>query len=321
MSKQTNFKKIFIIIGVLLVLLLIVKLKDRKQGDRSFKAYVVQIDTSIVNNIIITPKGKTERVNLIKEGKLWMMSINNKKVQADNGFIDNLLGQVAALKTKSIAATSKDKWVEYEVTDSAASHIVLKEGKKVLSDFLIGKFSYKQPPQGQNPNRQRQNIQMTSYVRINKENEVYAVDGYLSMMFNRDADAFRNKMVVSGEPQKWKKLVYSYPADSSFTLTNMNNKWMVNGALADSASVATYFSRIKNLSNSTYDNNMELFDGQQAEFSVRIEADNATPIEVKAFRNNTGELVYISNQNKGNVLKSASIQQTLFVGKEQFIIP
>lgn len=321
MSKQTNFKKIFIIIGVLVALLLIVKIKDRKQGDRSFKAYVLQVDTAKVDAINITPKGSEETVSLIKEGETWMLSMAGKKISADESMIESLLSQSASLKTKSVAATTKDRWAEYEVTDSAATRVVLKEGKKTVSDFLIGKFSYKQPPQGQNPYmQQRQNIQMTSYVRLNEEKEVYAVDGYLSMMFNRDTDAFRNKTVISGDPANWKKLVYSYPADSSFTLVNQGGKWMVNGAMADSASVASYLSKVSNLNGNSFDNVTELFDGQQAELIVRIEGDNAAPIEVKAYRNNSGELIYTSSLNTGNILASENIKTSLFVGKDEFII-
>lgn len=322
MSKQTNFKKIFIIIGVLLALLLIVKIKDRKQGDRSFKAYVLQVDTAIVDAINITPKGSDESIRLEKQDAAWILNLAGKKVSADKGMIESLLSQSASLKTKSVAATSKDRWSEYEVTDSAATRVVLKEGKKILSDFLIGKFSYKQPPQGQNPYmQQRQNVQMTSYIRLNDEKEVYAVDGYLSMMFNRNTDAFRNKTVVTGNPENWKKLVFSYPADSSFTLVNQGGKWMVNGSLADSASVASYLSKIRYLNGSSFDSETELFEGQQAELSVRIEGNNAAPIEVKAYRNNNGELVYTSSLNKGNILASENIKTSLFIGKDGFMAP
>ena len=51
MSKQNNMKRITIILGVLLVLLLVLKLKDRKQGDRSFKEYIVEVDTAKVDNL------------------------------------------------------------------------------------------------------------------------------------------------------------------------------------------------------------------------------------------------------------------------------
>jgi len=320
MSKKTNFKKITALLVVLIAVLIIVKVKDSKQGDRSFKAFVVQIDTAGVDQITITPKGAKEKVILAKENDVWMLSLNDKKVQADDELIDDLLGQVCAMKTKSVAATSKDKWADYEVTDSTGSRISISKGKKKLTDFMLGKFSYKQP-QGQNPYMQQQNVQMTSYLRLSDENEVYAVDGYLSMMFNRDASSFRSNNVLIGKPNTWKKLVYTYPADSSFSLVNQNGKWMVNGIMADSTAVDNYFSKVRMFSNSDFDNEAQITNGQQSEFSLRIEGDNFKPIEINAYRNSAGELLYTSSQNKGNIFKSDIIKETLFVGKKQFFVP
>lgn len=319
MSKQTNFKKIVIILGVLLVLLLVIKLKDRKQGDRSFKAYVLAIDTSEVNVIKITPKGSSDAIKIKKEGSIWMLHKDDAEVQADGEIIMDLLSQVALLKTKSVAATSKQKWADYEVTDSTGSRITLLNNKKELADFMLGKFSYSQP-QGQAQNmQQQQNIIMTSYIRLFNENEVYAVDGYLSMMFNRDYNSFRENAVVVGNPDTWKKIIFSYPADSSFTLVNQNNKWMVNGLLADSMAIDSYFSKIRMLTDTNFDNEFKLSAAQQAEFNVRIEGDNFTPIEVNAYRNQAGELVFSSSQSKGSFIKSSAVREALFVNKQLFL--
>lgn len=313
-----NFKKISLILAVLLVLLAVLKIKDRK-GDRSFKAYVLTVDTAKVSTISIIPKGLSEATTIEKDGKLWMLNIGDKKVQADGETIMELLKQITALKTKNVAATSKQKWADYEVTDSTGSRIIIKDGKKELADFILGKFSYTQP-QGQNQYmQQQQNVIMTSYLRLYDEDEVYAVDGYLSMMFNREAKSFRENSVVIGNPETWKKLTFNYSSDSSFTLENQSNIWMVNGIIADSTAVDSYFSKIRMLTNSSFDDDFILNSNQKAEFSVRIEGDNFSPIEVKAYRNNMDELVYSSSQNRGNYFKSKVVRDALFIGKQILI--
>ncbi|MBI9069491.1 MAG: DUF4340 domain-containing protein [Salinivirgaceae bacterium] len=311
-------KRITIILGVLLVLLLVIKLKDRKQGDRSFKEFIVEVDTAKVDNIKIHMKSGGDILELTKENAAWMMKIDGKKVQADEGTIYDLLSQVHQLKPKQVVATSKDKWATYEVGDSLGSRVEIRSGKKNLADFVIGKFSYSQP-QGQNPQmQQRQNIIMTSYVRNSDEDHVFAVDGYLSMMFNRDSKSFRNNTLISGNPKSWNKLVYTYP-DSSFTLVKQNEKWMADGILADSAKVATYLSQISKLSNTEFDDESIMNDKQKSTYSVRIEGDNFKPIEINGLQNNMGEIVYKSSQNKGNLFKSDNIKDALFVNKEHFM--
>lgn len=316
MSKKTNFKKISIIVAILLALLLIIKIKDKKQGDRSFKAFVVKVDTAAVNNITIVPKGENEKLVLKKEQNEWMLQLSDKKVQASSDIVQSLLDNVANMKTKSVAATSKNKWADYEVTDSTGTRVTIGSGKKELSDFIVGKFSYKQP-QEQNSYMQKQNVQMSTYVRLYDEKEVYAVDGYLSMMMNRGKEAFRSNTLIASNTSNWKQLAFSYPADSSFTMVNQNGKWMINGLLADSVAVATYLPKIGRLTANGFDNAFNV-NNAQPEFSVNITGDNINPIEIKAYRNSLGELVYTSSQNKGNVLKSESILSTLFVGKDSF---
>ena len=313
-----NFKKISIILAVLLVLLAILKIKDRKQGDRSFRAYALTVDSSRVDNINIVPKGASEKISIEKVDNVWMLNINNKKVQADGETIMDLLKQVTALKTKSVAATSKQKWTDYEVTDSTGTRIILKDGKKELADFIIGKFSYSQP-KGQNPYmQQQQSIVMTSYLRQYDETEVYAVDGYLSMMFNREINSFRENTVVVGNPENWKKLIFSYPADSSFTLVNQSDKWMVNGIIADSMAVDSYFSKIRMLTNNSFDDEFELSANQKPIYSVSIEGDNFSPIKIEAYKNSLGELVFASSQNSGNFIKSEAVNKALLANKNMF---
>jgi hypothetical protein len=319
MSKKNDFKKIGIIIAALLVLLAIITIKDKKHGERSFKAYVVKVDTSKVDNIIIMPKNSNKKITITKSNSVWMIEIKNKKVQADDGTIGDLLSQTAKMKTKSVAATSKNKWKDYEVTDSAGTRIIMKNGDKKLTDFIMGKFSYSQP-QGGNP-YMRQNVVMTSYVRPYGENTVYAVDGYASMLFNRTTDAFRENAVVVGKSEKWNKIVFNYPADSSFTLIKQNNKWMVNGIVADSNAIKKYFSKIQMLTDNGFNDGFAVDEKNIPALSVSIEGDNITPIVVKAYNSDEErKLVFISSINKGNIFASDKIRKTLFVGKGQFLL-
>lgn len=312
-------RNVVIVLVVLLAVWGIIKIKENKQGDRSFKAHVVEVDTALVSHISITPKGKTESVELAKQGNNWMLNLGKKMVQADQGMATDLLSQVMELKPKRVAATTKSKWTEYEVDDSLGTRIKLFSGKKVLADFVLGKFSYSQG-QGANPYQQR-NVIMTSYIRPFNEETVYAVDGYLSMMFNRDKSAFRNSMVVNSKPENWNKLVFSYPADSSFTLEKQNGKWIAGGMVADSASVAQYFSKVQRLNGGSFDEISEIEDSQQPAYFVRIEGDHMNPIEVKAYTSSLGEEVFVSSENKGNVFNDSKIKETLFINKKQLLEP
>jgi len=316
MSKRNNLKKISLILGILLVGLVALKTKDYIKGDRSFNKFIVKIDTSEVTEIKIGLRKSAEVLELVKEKDLWMLLNDGKRVQADNETIDELLSQLTELKPKRVAATTKDKWAEYEVTDSLGTKITAMKGKKEVARLVLGKFSYV-PGKGQNP-YQQPNYIMTSYIRKSNDNEVFAVDGYLSMMFNRPAEAFRENSVLVGKPESWKKISYRYAADSAFTLENQDGKWMVNSMLADSALVQGYFAKIRMLTSQSFDNQTVIEANQLPDFTVSVEQTEGATIEVKAYTNHLGEQVFTSSQNKGTVFKAEPIQSTLCVGKEHF---
>ncbi len=317
MSKPNNLKTISIILGILILVLVAIKIKENSQGDRSFDEFIVKLDTAKVTDIVIDLKKSEGAVNFTKEQNVWLINTNGKKVQADNETIKELLVQLNALKPKRVASTSKDKWVDYEVNDTLGTRITLKNRDKNLADLVLGKFSYSQP-QGGNPYQQQQQVVMTSYIRKANDKVVYAVDGYLSMMFNREASAFRENSVVVGKPETWKKITFNYSEDSAFAMENQDGKWLINGMMTDSVKVSEYFSKIRMLTSSSFDDQTEIQSGQMPGYSVLIEGDNLAPIEVKAYINQLGELVYTSTLNKGSVYKSDPIQQVLFVNKNLF---
>lgn len=300
-------KRISFILIALLVVLAIVKLKENKQGDRSFKSEIVAVDSSAIETITIIPKGLGERIVMNLDGNNWLIDVNGKKVQAEGNTILELVNQMVSLKPKRVASTSPKQWEQYELTDSLAVRIIVNEGKKALADFMIGKFSFNQ-----------QTRQMTSYVRNTEEDEVYAIDGYLSMMFNRAAESFRDNGIVIGEPEHWNKLIFNYPADSSFTLIKQNNIWMIDGLMADSTKVQDYFSKIRMLTDNNFADNVELIEGIPANYSLRIEGDNFSPIEVKSTYVGT-ELITISSINKGNKFNSSKALNVLYTNKESLM--
>lgn len=300
--------KVILLLVVLIAILAIIKFKENKQGDRSFKSEIVALDTSKVDLIQITPKGETSPVEFTFESDRWVIDLNGRKVQAEAGSIQELLGQLISLKPKRVASTTKDQWNQYELSDSLATQIKIKGGNKTLADLMVGKFTFDQSTR-----------QMTSYVRNTKDKEVYAVDGYLSMLFNRASTSFRDNSVLIGNPELWKKLVFTYPADSSFSLVKQNNIWMMNGVMADSVKVDQYFSQIRMLTeNRFYDEKIVDVNSNEI-YSVRVEGDNFTPIIIDAYQMGN-ELITVSSLNKGNQFVSDKIKVALFVDKNSLLI-
>lgn len=318
MFKKMNLKNLAIIFIVLVAVVIIIKVSESKKGERSFRKDLVNFDVADVSNISIIPKADKVQVNLSRKADSWKVSVDEVSYNADETMIENMMNDLLKLVPKRVAATTKEKWNDFEVTDSLATRVIVKDGNKTLADIFIGKFSYQQPK-----NQYQRQGTMTSFVRLANDKIVYAVDGFLSMTYNRDINSFRNKYLIKAKKSDLNKITFNYP-DSSFTMLKENNQWMINGLLADSASVDKYLSSIATTNNQDFVNNVEIGTLGQAQYSVLFEGDNFSPIDVKTYNNlldTVHNVLITSTYNKGTVFSGtkSDLIKKIFVGKARFL--
>ncbi|NOZ46066.1 MAG: DUF4340 domain-containing protein [Chlorobi bacterium] len=313
-----NFKSLAIVFVLLLAIVIVLKIYESKKGDRSFRKELVNFDKTQATAITIIPKAGKEQIKLTKKADNWKVSSKGKSFNADKTMVDNMLEELLKLKPKRVAATTKDKWKEFEVIDSVGTRVLVNQDKKALADIYIGKFSYKQPK-----NQYQRQGTMISYVRLNNDKIVYAVDGFLSMTYNRDINSYRNKYLVKTKKQDINKLSFIYP-DSSFTMLKQNNKWMIDGLLADSATVAKYLSSIAVTSNQNFVDDIDVNTLGKEQYSLIIEGDNFVPFNIKLYNNlldSVNNKLITSTYNNGTVFNGtkSDLVNKLFVGKSKFL--
>ena len=322
MFNKLNIKTLLMLVVLLLVIVLAMYYFDAMKGERTFRSELVSVDSSMVDEISFYPFNNTEKiVSLIKNEDIWQLNLNGKLVKADPRVVANLLATLVNLKSERVAATDKSQWDKYEVGDSTGILVHLKKGGEVLSDLIIGKFSYQQPKadaQQQNPNQKPQG-KMTSYVRLNKEDEVYVVAGYLKMNFSMDINNYRNKALVDVNKDDITSLKFSYPADSSFFLTKENGKWIINGMPVDSVKTASYISSIARLM--SYDFADDAPHSNTPEYELTIEGNNFTPIVIDAFlADTTNKFIIKSSAHTDGSFSGAksALTEKIFVGRSNF---
>jgi len=319
MFRKVKFKTLIIVFIVLLVIVVIVEIVDYRKGDRTFRSDLVNIDTSKVSSVFLYPKAENyNEIKIFRSHGGWKIENMGKTFNADENVVYNMLDELIRLKPERVAAADKSKWEDFEVTDSTGVRIKVVEKNSIVADIIIGKFSYQQP---QNPYQQRQG-KMTSYVRLVNETKVYAVDGFLNMIFNRDVNTFRNKNLIESNKNNWTKLTFSYPADSSFVLIRQNDKWMSSGLLADSAQTDSYLYSIARLNSSDFVDETNSIILINELFSLMIEGNNLpAPIEIKAFSADTlNKYIITSSENSGSNFSGAKrdLFNKIFVPQSHF---
>ena len=141
---------------------------------------------------------------------------------------------------------------------------------------------------------------MTSYVRLAGEKEVFAVEGFLRMMFSRSASEFRDRTLLQVSGNELSRIAIQTPGEQ-FSLTKSENNWMVDGLLADSAAMADYLSGIRQLTSSAFIEDEAHVSGAPTH-TVTLEDDSGTRIgQVKAWFSDSTDIAVTSSLNPGTI--------------------
>ncbi len=300
MFRKINSKLLISVFVVLLAIVVIIELMDSRKGNRTFKSDLVEVNADDVTSIEIYPKAISGNlIKLYKENDKWKVESAGKTYNADGSGAIRMINELNDMQAKSVAATSKERWKQFEVTDSLGTRVKLMNGNKTLADLVIGKFSFSQPNN------------TTSYVRLTDDKEVYGVNGMLAMSFNRNLDAFRDRTVIKSDKNNWTKLTFSYPADSSFVLEKRDNHWMIGDMQADSAKVAQYFTKIANLTDGSFANEKPAI---APTHHLTIEGNNMMQnVEITGYYEDPDNFVLESNLNPDTWINSKTTAKKVFV--------
>jgi hypothetical protein len=298
--------------GVLMIVLIILLaayflVRHFSSNDRTFRDKVLEFDPATVTEVLITVPGQQEQTHLRLEGKEWKVVIRDMSYRADTSNIKSMLSQLSQLATKRFAGKGKEIWKKYELTDSAAVKVEILAGKKEVASLLLGKFDYTVPENQQQQNmRQQQQGEMSTYVRLADEKEVYVVEGFLKMTIGRNGDAFRDKMLTGVKGQDISRVTFSYPGGGGMLLDKSTGKWAINGVPADSMKVVKYLNSISRLTSQDFIYNTPA--PGMPSHTVTIEGNNFQPIEIKAFP--------VADTNLNYLLVSSRNPDAVFNGKK-----
>ncbi len=300
MFRKINIRILAIVFGALLALVVLVEFMDARKGNRTFKTNLVEVAVEEITAVEIYPNATNGTlIKLFRENDLWKVESEGKKYNSDQTIPGRLISELNSLKTKNVAATKKESWEKFEVTDSLGTRVKLIAGTKLFTELIIGKFSFSEPRN------------TTSYVRLAGEKEVYGVEGLLSMSFNRNLNAFRDRSIIKSNKTDWTKLTFVYPADSSFVLEKKGEKWVIGEMETDSAAVVQYFNSIANLTDGNF---AEQKPPIAPTHRLTIEGNNGMQkVEISGYFVNPDEFVLESNQNPDTWMNSKTTAEKLFI--------
>ena len=304
-----NRNMILLVVFVVLLLILLGKQFLGSDGNRNFREILVELDTASVTKVEVMARANDfDPVEFVKTGSQWEVTNGNVKDEADKGSLRGALASLSKITPKRLVAKSEDKWAQYEVNDSLGTRVKAFSGDKLLADLVIGKFNFQQT-----------NRSMSTFVRLTEEDEVYAVEGFLSSTFNREFSGFRDKTFLKTDKENLVTLTFDYPGDSSFVLSKPADQWQLNGLAADSAAVQNYLNGIRTITPGKF---MDEFsaDGKIPMYRLTLDGNNMSVIIITAYQE-ADDLVLSSslNENAYFTPEGLNIFDKLFVSGQLFV--
>jgi hypothetical protein len=310
MSRKKNNRTLFIVFGVLLAAFLVMEGVKLTRGERTFRDDIIAYEADQISKITFNTKGPAAvPVELYKVDTTWKLTAGGKEYAADQEMANGIAGELALITPERLVANKKDLWKDYDVTDSAGTRLTIYGPKKSKTELVIGRFSYNQSTR-----------QPVTYVRIENENEVFAVEGYLAMTFGRDINGLRDKNLFKGNQNDITRISFSYPADSSYELTRDGLKWMVAGIPADSMKAVRFMNEVTYLVGADFRDDFQPANAGPELYRMKIEGINIKPVDIVVYQDATGQIVH-SSENPTSYFSSQrdNLVQRIFKGKGFFL--
>lgn len=307
-----------LVLGIILVVVLIIYFAlQNREHEENFRTKLPAIDTATVDHIVIRPAGGKTPISFVKEDGQWMITDKDRKYAANENQLNSLMLGLNGAEVIRVAATSPEKWKDFNTTKDLGTEIEFKQSGKDAADVLIGKFDYI-PSKNQNPyNQYGQQGEMLSYVRVNDEDGVYAIEGSIALGLGKTADDFRNKQLLHLDKKAINKLQFSYTDGDSFSLSKKDNKWIFDdGTLADSATMVGYLNSMR------YLNGRKLAkedpEGKPVCASLTIISNQEDTVRLTAYQVDTAECVVRSSYNPTNPIRDEQnkIKERAFVSRD-----
>ncbi|MBI9071745.1 MAG: DUF4340 domain-containing protein [Melioribacteraceae bacterium] len=303
MFNKISNKSLIVVFAVLLIFVLVITFSEGSKQERSFRQNLVDIDTSKVSKIVIHPKTKNEEIKLVISAEGWKVeTVEGKSYSVPKIKIENIFNSLSGIKSKRLASRDEKRWSEFQV-DSAATRVQVYEGSIVALDIILGRFSFQQPRT------------MNTFVRLANDTDVYEVEGFFGPTFDQGSNSFRESRVIKDDYNNWNKLTFDYPADSSFQMIKVDNKWTANGVELDSAKTVQYLRKIQNLNENNFEDESKSELLADETHKLTIDSSEKGQIIVKARIDELNNVVS-STQNNEAIFdgKKGKLSEKVFVG-------
>jgi hypothetical protein len=301
--KQLNNKVLIITLLLLVAAFVLTRLFRSPGRERNLDADLLKVDTAGITEVRLYPANEQRKeIRLAKDGKHWKATRETLTANAETSAVNSLLSTLASLKPERIVSRKKEKWDTYNTGDSTGTRVAVFRGGDALASLVVGKESGG-----------------LTYMRPAGEDEVYAVDGYLSTVFDKQFNNWRDRSFLRLERDRITKISFNYPADSGFVAEKKDNIWMIGTEKADSAAIENYLNQVRSKDLSAFADDFSA--PASPDVTISVESKTAPLATIKGWKRSFYQWILTSDRQPGVYFTDEGpvAAKELFIGKGKLL--
>lgn len=212
----TQLKRVVIVLAVVVALWILAELLGGGPDDTETALILPAVEMSQVDAVTIVRPSGTNALEKVGDST-W--TVNG--YPADESSIQDLFAGLSDSSEAELVATGAALHGRMGVDSTEGIFLTLENEGEELATVVFGK---------------RGSAYNTRYVRREGEDYVYQYSGQLAGVVDRDETGWRDKTIVSIEPDSVGRVV-ARRSEGGYTLTRRDNNWVIGSAPADSAAV------------------------------------------------------------------------------------
>ncbi|MBL8009715.1 MAG: DUF4340 domain-containing protein [Flavobacteriales bacterium] len=292
MWSNLSTRALLIAAGVLLLLFVISDLWSPRAKDRSFRDVVMTLDTAAVTGFSLFPSAmRPAELRFDRSPDGWTVSLDGRAHRADDERVREFLGGHAHMRSKRLTGFMDLVKERYDLTDSLRETAVFRSVDGPERTVHYGRNTF---APGQ--------VGMWSTVNLPGEDEVFSVEGTMSMLAEQPLAEWRPKWLVRGDPARIQRLRFSYSMDTAFVVERMGSTWMVDADTADQSKVDGYLAPLVRARTQAFADTVNIA-GLTPDYSLEVSFDDGrAPITVSIYTGWSG-LVATTSLDPGSKMR------------------
>lgn len=271
-------KRLSLVLVGLLLLYVLTRLFLAPGRESNAQSMTFHIDTTGVTAITLYPaKERPTMIRFSRHDGKWQMQSGAIHANPLTGSVEAMLGALVNISTQRFVSGRKSRWDEYKVGDTTGTRVVIYKGKDPIADYWMG----------------------PSFIRVNGQDNVYAVESYLNDMLNKTFSDWRDKTFLRLNQAGITTI--GFQGSQGFVLSKKDSAWYIGGGKVSADSVQRY---LNGLQYKSPDHFADDFQPQTSpDRSLSISGPSQPLATVKAWKLPDGSWVLNSSQNPDSYFK------------------